>query len=142
MEETMHITPYLFFEGRCEEALEFYKKAIGVTPGMTMRYGDSPEPPQEGMTIDKNKIMHAEFKLGDSTIFCSDGFAHGQPKFEGFSLAIAAESKNEAEAKFNALAEGGEVVQPLIETFFAHSFGMLKDKFGVQWMLNVSKQPA
>ena len=137
----MHVTPYLFFEGRCEEALDFYTKAIGVTPGVVMRYGDSPEPPQ-GVTIDKSKVMHAEFKLGDSTIFCSDGFAQGQPKFEGFSLAIAAEDKGEAETKFKALADGGQVVQPLIETFFAHSFGMLKDKFGVNWMVIASKQPA
>ncbi len=137
----MHVTPYLFFEGRCEEALDFYKKAIGVTPGMMMRYGDSPEPPQGGMIIDKDKILHAEFKVGDTTVFCSDGMAQGQPKFEGFSLAIAADNKGEAETSFNALADGGQVVQPLIETFFAHSFGMLKDKFGVHWMLIVSKQP-
>lgn len=136
----MHVTPYLFFEGRCEEALDFYKKAIGITPGMMMRYGDSPEP-HEGMTIDKNKVLHAAFKLGDNTVFCSDGFAHGPPKFEGFSLAIEAENKGEVETKFKALSDGGQVIQPLIETFFAHSFGMLKDKFGVSWMLSVSKQP-
>jgi PhnB protein len=137
----MQVTPYLFFDGHCEEALAFYKKAIGIAPGMMMRFGESPEPPQPGMTIGKDKIMHAEFKLGDSTIFCSDGMAQGQPKFDGFSLAIAAENKSDCESKFKALAEGGQVVQPLIETFFAHSFGMLKDKFGVNWMLIVSKHP-
>src|SRR5688572_25366082 len=108
----MHVTPYLFFDGRCEEALDFYKKAIGVRPGMMMRYGESPEPPQPGMTIGKDKIMHAEFKLGDTTIFCSDGMAQGQPKFDGFSLAIATANKGESETKFKALAEGGQVVQP------------------------------
>ena len=137
----MHVTPYLFFDGRCEEALSFYKKALGIVPGMMMRFGESPEPSQPGVTVGKDKIMHAEFKLGDSTIFCSDGMAQGQPKFEGVSLAIAAESAADCEAKFKALSEGGQVVQPPIETFFAHSFGMLKDKFGVHWMLIASKQP-
>lgn len=137
----MHVIPYVFFDGRCQEALDFYKKAIGIQPGMMMRYGDSPEPSPEGMTIPKDNIMHAEFKLGDTTIFCSDGMSQGTPKFDGFSLAIAADDKSDCEKKFKALSDGGEVVQPLIETFFAHSFGMLKDKFGVNWMLIVSKQP-
>jgi PhnB protein len=136
----MHVIPYIFFDGRCEEALNFYKEAIGVAPGMMMRFGESPD--QEGMKAAKDKIMHAEFRLGESTVFCSDGWAQGNPKFEGFALAIAADNKADCEKKFNALAAGGEVTQPLIETFFAQSFGMLKDKFGVQWMLTVAKQPA
>ena len=135
----MHVIPYVFFDGRCEEALDFYRKAIGVVPGMMMRFGESPE--QGGMKAPPEKVMHAEFNLGDTTVFCSDGWAQGKPKFEGFALAIAAEDKSDCEKKFNALAEGGEVTQPLIETFFATSFGMLKDKFGVQWMLTVPKQP-
>jgi PhnB protein len=135
----MNVIPYVFFDGRCEEALDFYTKAIGVVPGMMMRFGESPE--QGGMKAPKDKIMHAEFKLGDTTVFCSDGWAQGVPKFEGFALAIAADDKGDCEKKFNALAAGGEVTQPLVETFFAQSFGMLKDKFGVHWMLTVAKQP-
>ena len=137
----MHVTPYLFFDGRCQEALDFYKKAIGIEPGMMMRYGENPDASSQGANVARDKIMHAEFKLGDTTIFCSDGMAQGQPKFDGFALAIAAENTRDAELKFKALVDGGEVIQPLIETFFAHSFGMLKDRFGVHWMLIVGKQP-
>lgn len=133
----MHATPYLFFNGRSREALAFYKSAIGTTDEMVMRFGDSPEagaPPEN-----KDLVMHAQFKVGDTTIFMSDGCGAGDTKFEGSALAIAADSVAEAQRIFDALAKGGNVTQPLTETFFAESFGMVQDKFGMQWMLIVSK---
>lgn len=137
----MHVNPYLFFNGRTEEALAFYSKAIGAKVGMMMRFGEGPDQNPNCTPPDKNKIMHADFKVGDTMIFVSDGMAQGKLNFDGFSLAIAADDKADCEKKFNALAEGGEIAQPLTETFFAHSFGMVKDKYGVHWMLIVSKQP-
>jgi PhnB protein len=136
----MHVLPYLFFDGRCQEALDFYGKAIGAKTGSLMRFGDSPD---KSMVNDanKNNVMHAQFELGDTTIFVSDGMAKGNPKFDGFSLTIAADSEAECKRYFNALADGGAISQPLVETFFAKLFGMVKDKFGVNWMIIVQKAP-
>jgi PhnB protein len=136
----MHVLPYLFFDGRCQEALDFYGKAIGAKTDSLMRFGDSPD---KSMVNDanKNNVMHAQFKLGDTTIFVSDGMAKGNPKFDGFSLTIAADGEVDGKRYFNALADGGAVSQPLIETFFAKLFGMVKDKFGVNWMIIVQKAP-
>lgn len=135
----MPVTPYLFFDGRCEEALEFYKKAIGAEVGMMMRYSENPEPPQapDCMPSDQNKIMHSAFQIGNTTIMASDGMAAGNPKFEGFALSINARDEADAARKFNALAEGGHVRMPLAKTFFAKSFGMVADRFGVGWMIIV-----
>lgn len=137
----MNVTPYLFFNGRTEEALAFYGKAIGAKTGMMMRFGDSPEQNPNCTPADRNKIMHADFTVGDTMLLISDGMAQGKTNFDGFSLALSASDKADAEKKFNALADGGQVSQPLIETFFAHSFGMLKDKFGLHWMVTVPKHP-
>jgi PhnB protein len=130
-------TPYLFFDGRCEEAIEFYKKAVGAEVGMLMRFGEAPQKPPPGTMPPgtDNKVMHAELRIGGEAVFVSDGHAQGQPKFEGFSLAINASDEADADKKFNALANGGQVRQPLVETFFAKRFGMVADKFGVGWMI-------
>ena len=137
----MHVLPYLFFNGRCEEALAFYSKAIGGKTEGLMRFSENPD--QSTTTpATKDKVMHAQFKLGDSTIFVSDGMATGKTNFDGFSLTIAADSEVDAKRMFGALGDGGAVTMPLAETFFAKSFGMLKDKFGVNWMLIVQKAPA
>jgi PhnB protein len=128
----MDVQAYLDFNGRCEEALEFYRKAIGAEVVRLMRYKEAPEPPAPGM---ENKIMHSTFRVGETTIMASDGHAKGNPRFEGFALSISAASDAETERLFNALVAGGEVRLPLTKTFFASKFGMLADKFGVGWMV-------
>ena len=130
----MQVQPYLFFDGRCDEALEFYKNAVGAKVGMVMRFKDAPEPTQCNPGSE-NKVMHASFEIGDTMVLASDGRNSGQPKFEGFSLAVSANSEAEVERMFNALGEGGQVTLPLTKTFFSPKFGMLADKFGVHWMI-------
>jgi PhnB protein len=130
----MQVQPYLFFDGRCDEALEFYKNAVGAKVGMLMRFKEAPD--RTGITPgSENKVMHAQFEIGDTVVMASDGHNSGQPKFDGFSLAVSANSEAEAERIFNALGEGGKVTQPLTKTFFSPKFGMLADKFGVHWMV-------
>lgn len=131
----MQIQPYLFFEGRCEEALEFYQRALGAKVEMLMRYKDSPEAPPPGMNCPPDKVMHASFRLGGDTVMASDGYCTGKPSFNGFSLSITAADDADAKKRFSALADGGQVHMPLAKTFFASSFGMLADRFGVPWMV-------
>ena len=133
------IQPYLFFDGQCEEAIEFYKGAVGAEVNMVMRYKESPEPPPPGCgPVDPNKIMHANFRIGETDIMASDGRATGKPKFEGFALSFTAPTPAAAEKAFNALAKGGKVEQPLGKTFFSERFGMVVDRFGVFWMVLVT----
>ena len=132
----MNVEPYLFFEGRCEEAIEFYKTAAGAEVTMLMRFRDSPETGDHSrVPADKNKIMHASFRIGETTVGASDGSCLGPAIFKGFSLALKVDSEAEAERRFKALADGGTVHQPLIKTFFASRFGMVADRFGVGWMV-------
>ena len=135
----MQVQPYLFFDGRCEEAIEFYRKALGAEVATLMRFKDSPEPAQPGMCPpgSENKVMHASFRIGDTTVMASDGRCTGQPSFKGFSLALAASSDAQAEKLFGALADGGQVQMPLTKTFFSSRFGMVADRFGVSWMIIV-----
>ena len=137
----MHVQPYLFFDGRCEEAINFYKANLGAHVLMLMRYKESPEPQQPGMPPgSENKVMHASFRIGDSTINASDGHCAGQPKFQGFSLSITVAGDAEAERFFNALAkDGGKVNMPLTKTFFSSRFGMVNDRFGLAWMIYVAQ---
>lgn len=132
------IQPYLFFEGRCEEALAFYGKALGAKVENLIRYKDSPDPPPpDCMPADATKIMHAAFKVGDAEVMASDGMCNGKPKFEGFGLSLPARDAAQADRYFNALTEGGTVVMPMGKTFFSPRFGMVTDKFGVMWMVIV-----
>jgi PhnB protein len=137
----MQVQPYLFFEGRTEEALEFYKKAVGAKVEMLMRNKESPEPPPPGMKAPPEKVMHAAFRVGDMQLLASDGMCSGNPNFGGFSLALNARDEAEAKRFFGALAEGGKVGMPLSPTFFAKSFGMLTDRFGLGWMVLAPKEP-
>jgi PhnB protein len=132
------VQPYLFFEGRCEEAIEFYKGALGAKVEMMMRFRENPDP-QPGMCApgSEDKIMHAAFHVGDSLVMASDGMAGGKPEFKGFSLSVNAEDAAHADKLFNALAKGGKVTLPLGKTFFSPRFGMVTDKFGVGWMVIV-----
>jgi PhnB protein len=139
----MVIQPYLFFEGRTEEALEFYKKALGAEVLMMMRYKESPDSPPPGMNPPPEKVMHSCIKIGDAAVMASDGMCSGKPSFGGFSLSYTAKDEADAKRRFNALADGGQVQMPLAETFFAKSFGMVADKFGVSWMVIAGqKEPA
>ena len=128
---------YLFFEGRTEEALEFYRKALGAQTQMLMRYKDSPEPTRcpDGSTPPGDKVMHSAFKVGDTMVMASDGLCSGKPTFAGFSLSYAAKDVADAKRRLEALAAGGQVQMPVDETFFAEAFGMVADKFGVSWMV-------
>jgi len=137
----MLVQPYLFFDGRCEEALEFYRRAVGAETTMLMRFKDSPEPPPPGCAPSSdNKVMHSSFRIGETTIMASDGRAMGKPNFDGFSLSLSVASEAEADRRFNALAEGGEVIMPLGKTFFSPRFGMVSDRFGVKWMVIVPQR--
>ena len=135
----MPVTPYLFFDGRCEEALEFYKKTLGAEVEMMMRFKENPEPPAPGMVQpgSENKVMHSCFRVGGAPVMASDGRCQGKPKFEGFSLSVNAKDEAEANRMFAALADGGQVQMPLAKTFFAKRFGMVADRFGVGWMIIV-----
>ncbi len=135
----MSIQPYLFFEGRAEEALAFYKKTLGARETMLMRYKDSPDTPPPGMVPpgSEHKVMHMSFTVGDTVINGSDGNCSGKPGFQGFSLSYNAKDAADAERVFQALSEGGQVHMPLTKTFFSPKFGMLADKFGLGWMVIV-----
>lgn len=134
----MHIQPYLFFEGRCQEAFDFYRRALGAAVTMLLRYKESPEPPACPLPPGaEEKILHSSFHIGDSTVHASDGLCQGQPSFQGFSLSLSAPNETEANRLFAALAEGGQVQMPLGKTFFSPCFGMVTDRFGVAWMVIV-----
>jgi PhnB protein len=136
----MLVQSYLFFDGLCEEALAFYKRALGAEVTALMRNRESPDP---GMCVPgrEDKIMHANFNIGETQLMASDGHCTGKPVFQGFSLCIEAKDVAEAERMFAALGEGGQVQMPMMETFFSPRFGMVADKFGVSWMVLVP-QPA
>lgn len=140
----MQIQPYLFFDGRCEEALDFYQAALGAEITMLMRYKDAPPQPESSSQqgcgpgqMDPEKIMHANIQIGETQIMASDGMNGGKPDFKGFSLSITAPSENEADRIFEAIGEGGQVQMALDTTFFARRFGMVTDRFGVSWMVIV-----
>ena len=136
----MQVQPYLFFDGRCEEALDFYKRVLGAKVEMLVKFKEAPD---QSMVKpgSENKVMHSTVKIGDTTVMASDGHCNGKPSFEGFSLSVDATSDAEAKRLFTALSEGGQVRMPMDKTFFASSFGMCADKFGVGWMVIVD-QPA
>lgn len=138
------VQPYLFFEGRCDEAIEFYRRALGAEVLMLMRYKDSPEPPQPGVCApgSDNKVMHASIAIGRTIIMASDGRCQGHPAFQGFSLSLTVSSEAEASRFFTGLADGGKVQMPLEKTFFSPSFGMVADRFGVCWMIMVGQAGA
>jgi PhnB protein len=134
----MNVEPYLYFNGRCEEALEFYKKVLGAQVHALMRFKENPQPEYNPPGAE-NKVMHACFQIGTSTLMASDGMCSGHAKFEGISLTLNATNVAEAERLFAALGEGGKVQMPMAETFFSPRFGMVADKFGVSWMVIVPK---
>ena len=134
-----NIEPYLFFNGRCEEAVEFYRQALGAEVLMTMRFKESPEPHPPGMVPPgfENKIMHTSFRVGQTTVMASDGCSADKANFEGFSLALSVSNEAEADRVFAALSNGGQVRMPLTKTFWSPRFGMVADRFGIGWMVSV-----
>ena len=140
----MHIEPYLFFNGRCEEAIAFYKRALGAEVLMMMRNKEAPEQPPPGMLPpgSGDKVMHATLRIGASHLMLGDGRCDGTPVFNGFSLSLDAANEAEAERLFAALADGGTVQMPLAKTFWSPRYGMVKDKFGVHWMVMVPGEGA
>jgi PhnB protein len=141
----MKVEPYLFFEGRCEEALDFYRMALGAQVTMLMRYKDNPDvaagqgcsDPGGGPGPKPEMVMHASFTVGETQVMASDGMGSGQPVFRGVSLSLSPASEAEARKLFDALADGGKVQVPLAKTFFSPAFGMVADRFGVAWMVVV-----
>ncbi len=133
----MQVQPYLSFEGRCEEAAEFYRKALGAEVTTLKRFKESPDP---GMCSpgSMDKVMHMSFRIGDTTLLASDGRCTGQPNFQGISLTLTVADDAEAERLFASLADGGEVRMPLTKTFFSSRFGMVADRFGMPWMILVA----
>lgn len=140
---TTLVQPYLFFGGRCEEALAFYRSAIGAQVEMVSKYSDSPEPPPPGMLPPgfENKVMHSQFRVGGSIIMASDGCGEADKPSGGFKLALAVATEAEADRAFAALSDGGSVTMPLSKTFWSKKFGMLTDRFGIEWMVNVAAEP-
>ena len=135
----MQVQPYLFFDGRCEEALDFYKKALGAKVEMLMRFKESPEGKDNPMCSpgSEEKIMHSCFKVGDTAVMASDGRCEGKPNFQGFALSLTVKTEAEADRYFAALSAGGQVQMPLEKTFYSPRFGMVADRFGVSWMVVV-----
>jgi PhnB protein len=132
----MQVQPYLNFDGRCEEALEFYKSALGAKVTALMRCKDAPDPGMIKPGLE-DKVLHSSFRVGDSTIMASDGYCQGKPEFRGVSLTIIEPEEAEAKRIFAALSDGGEIRMELAKTFFSPLFGMLADRFGVPWMIIV-----
>jgi len=138
------IQPYLFFGGNCEQAVEFYKKAIGAEVQFSMRYKECPEPPPPGMVPPgfENKIMHTSFRIGETLVMAADDCSGKSKGFEGFTLSLSVPTEADADRAFNALADGGKVKMPLTKTFWSPRFGMLTDKFGIGWMVSVPGEMA
>lgn len=132
----MNLEPYLFFEGRCDEAIEFYQKAVGAEVKMLMRYKDMPEPGSSKPGLE-DKVMHANLRIGETTVMVSDGHCDGGVDFKGFALTLSVNDAESAGRLFGALSEGGKVLMPMSPTFYSPSFGMLTDRFGVMWMVLV-----
>jgi PhnB protein len=140
----MTIEPYLFFDGRCEEALDFYQRALGARVEMLMRFSESPDPVPEGQLPEgsEDKVMHASFVVGGARVMVSDGGCMTGHAPQGFALSLATPTEAEAHDLFNALTEGGQVGMPIGKTFWSPCFGMVTDRFGVQWMVTVAEPDA
>ena len=135
----MQVQPYLFFEGQCEQAIEFYEKALGAKVQRLLRFKDCPEPPNKNCSGSAaphgDKVMHASLEIGQTQVLVSDGRCQSSPEFKGFSLTLTVEDEEQVEKMFNALLDGGQILMPLDKTFFASKFGMVKDRFGVTWIV-------
>lgn len=136
----MTVQPYLFFNGHCDEALELYQRVLGAQVDMLMRFHEAPDPPPPDCLAPgwERKVMHASFRVGATTVMASDGSGRDAPGFAGFALSVAVPDEAQADRVFAALADGGDVRMPLAKTFWSPRFGMVADRFGVLWMVNVA----
>jgi PhnB protein len=133
----MQLNPYVYFDGRCEEAFEYYRKTLGAEKTMMLRFKDNPQPGDSMVPPgSENKIMHMSFRIGDVTVLASDGRCGGQPNFQGFGLSITVPTDADVRRIFASLADGGQVQMPLAKTFFSPCFGMVADRFGVMWLVH------
>ena len=131
----MQLNPYLFFNGQCEEAFKFYADCLGGQIEAMMSHAGTPA--EEHVPAEwRDKIMHARLSVGDQVLMASDAPPEHYQKPQGFSVSIGIKDPAEAERIFNALAENGTVQMPLQQTFWARSFGMCVDRFGIPWMIN------
>lgn len=137
----MKVQVYITFGGRCEEALEFYKKSIGAEVSGLMRWKESPQTDMKGPPGWEEKVMNASFRIGETDLMADDGMGPATPEFKGMTLALSAASDADTRRVFDALAKGGAVQMPLAKTFWTSSFGMLSDKFGVPWMVMTESSP-
>ena len=133
----MQVQPSLSFDGRCEEAIEFYRRALGAEVVTVLRFKDSPDPQAHAPGM-QNKVLHSALRIGDSTLLASDGRCQGKPTFQGISLSLTVADDAAADRVFAALADGGQVQQPLTKTFFSARFGAVADRFGVTWLVYVA----
>lgn len=140
----MYVQPYMFFDGRCEEAIVFYEKVLGARVEMLMRYKDSPDkpPPDKVPPGMDEKVMHATLRIGSTDVMMSDGMGQGRPEFKGVSLSLTVDTEKDADRVFAALGKGGQVQMPIGKTFFSPRFGMVADRFGVSWMIIVQPEAA
>ncbi|MBN9560046.1 MAG: VOC family protein [Alphaproteobacteria bacterium] len=135
----MQVQPYLFFDGRAEEAIDFYRRALGAEVTMLMRFKEMPDPPPGSIPPGaEDKVMHASVQIGETMVLVSDGHCQGKASFQGFALSLTAADDAEAKRVFAALSDGGQVQMPLGKTFFSSQFGMVADRFGVSWMVYVA----
>jgi PhnB protein len=134
----VNVTPYLTFNGRCEEAINFYKTELGAEVVAMLRFKENPPPADKVPANWDNKVMHSCFKIGDTQIMATDGDRADKAGFSGVRLSIEVKSEAEAERAFNGLSKGGQVKMPLGKTFFSPRFGMVEDRFGVSWMVVTS----
>lgn len=134
----MFVQPYIDFAGRCEEAIHFYREALGAEVTAMMRNEESPDPlPEEFMKPGKEKlILHSMLQVGETTVMATDGCASRDSEFAGISLSITVPDVDAADRVFAALSDGGAVTMPLDKTFWSPRFGMVTDRFGVHWMVN------
>ena len=138
----MKVQAYISFGGRCEEALEFYKKSVGAEVTSLMRWKESPDAAMKPPPGFEEKIMNTAFRIGETQLMADDGMSSRQTEIKGMSLVIEVADDAEAKRVFTALGEGGTVTMPLMKTFWTSSFGVLNDKFGVPWMVNVQDSKA
>lgn len=139
---TSALQPYLFFSGRCEEALDFYRHALGAEVVMLMRFEESPDVPPPGMVPPAwdRKVMHSCVRIGEAMLMASGGC--GEPQaFSGFTLSLTLPEQAALDRAFEALSQGGHVRMALGETFWSPRFGMVQDRFGVGWMLSLPVKP-
>lgn len=134
----MHFSPYLNFDGHCKEAIEFYAELLGGEIVFMSTFAEAPDDEDISPGL-KDKIMHAQLKIGDQVIMASDASPENYAIPQGIHITIGVDTPEEAERIYEALSEGGSVQMPLEETFWAKRFAMFSDRFGIPWMVNCDK---